>query len=214
MRAFAVDHHRSRLLLLVAIAIIAVALFWPRSAAGGPIEDDPARGPSDDRGEVGDLSWSLTSTERVESSPEVLAATLSAGTTIGGALVMVFAISEQRPELGAVGALAFTLGPSTGHWYNARAWNPGLGSRLAAALVGGAGALLVLSCTDDASGGACDFGGEAALLGTAAYVAGAAYEIGTAPASARRSPRQTRLVLQPMRGHEQIVPGLALVSRF
>jgi len=114
-----------------------------------------------------------------------------------------------------LGAAGVGLGPSLGQWYGGRAWNPGLAARLGGALVGGAGTLLVLSCRDGESGETCDFGGDSALLGAAAYLAGTAYEIVTAPASARALTRhRARLVVIPLRAHEQIVPGMAITSRF
>lgn len=205
-------HVRSRHVLL-ALAILIATLLLLHTHAWGQIVDDPARGPFDDRVPVPAVEWTVSSGENVETPIPAVAVGLSAAATIGSTVVLAIAIADDQPQMSALGAAGFALGPSLGQWYGGRAWNPGLATRLGGLIVGGASTLLVLGCTDGETGESCDFGGDGVLLGAAAYVAGATYEIVT-PVARTVGRRHARLIIVPMRGHEQIVPGMALTSRF
>lgn len=201
--------------VVIAFAILIATLLLLHAKAWGQVIEDPAKGPFDDRVEVPAVEWTLVAGESVEAPMPVVAGGLSAAATTTGAVVLSIAIANDQPRLGALGALGFGLGPSLGQWYGGRTWNPGLATRLGGAVVGGAGALLVFGCSDGETGETCNFGGDGVLLGAAAYLAGTVYEIVTAPAAARAlAKHRARVVVVPMRGNEQIVPGLALASRF
>lgn len=213
MRAHAA-HLRPRHLLL-GLAILVATLLALYTHAWGQVVDDPARGPFDDRASLPRVEWTVATGESAENAIPVLAGGLPAVTTASSAVVLAMAIAGDEPRLGALGVAGLGLGPSLGQWYGGRTWNPGLAARLGAVVVGGAGALLVFGCSDGETGETCAAGGDSVLLGAAFYLAGTAYEIATAPALVRTlARRHARLVVIPMRAHEQIVPGMALTSRF
>jgi hypothetical protein len=118
--------------------------------------------------------------------------------------------------LGSIGAAMIVVGPTLGHTYAGRTWNPGLKWRLITLGVA-AGALIPLSaCTGrdfSCNGSALGTIGVIGLLGAGLTHLGAtAYEMFTAPGAARRANERGRKV--------EIVPaipggaGVRLVGQF
>jgi hypothetical protein len=207
---------RQRHPIVFFLIVLATHLLLRGRADGDDVVEDPARGPYDDRVDIQlpSVDWTVTAGENAATPAPMMAGALSGLGTASGAAVLAYAAAEGRPALAAGGAMAMAVGPSLGHWYAGRTWNPGLASRLGTALIAGAGVLLVVGC-DDEREGTCAVGGDSLLLGAAGYVASTIYEITMAPSAARTpSRRMTRVVITPIRGQEQIVPGLALASRF
>jgi hypothetical protein len=207
----AVDHRHWAL-----VAAIMTAVLLPSRAASQAL-DDPARGPFDERVRLPTTAWNLPPGDSLEWPNPAVAGSLSAGVTVGGALALAAGAAGGNDQLTLAGLLGLGLGPSMGHWYSGEAWNPGLTARVGGALVSGAGLILALGCVDGDTTEPCSFGSDMFLTGTVAYVASTVYEIVTAPRSARRfnrRARDARLVVAPMRGQDQVVPGLALAARF
>ncbi len=201
---------------LAALVVLLVLLLFT-SRAGSQPADDPARGPYDDRSPLVPDPWSPPPGDTRHVPSPAIAGELSAGATLGGAAALAIGLAEGPDSLTIAGLLGLGVGPSLGHWYSGNAWNPGLTARVGSALVGGVGAMLALGCVDGDTSEPCRFGGDAFLTGAMAYVASTIYEVVTAPSSARRYRRHrgdVRLVVAPMRGQVQVVPGVALAARF
>ena len=151
-------------------------------------------------------------------SPGVALA-LSLGTTLAG--VALFAVADANPQaapFSLAGMLAVTLGPTTGHIYAGRTWNPGLKLRLGGLGAAVAGAALALAACPPFSGscdseGAAVLGGLTFIGGGITYGVGTIYEIATAADSARAANRaRTRqLAVGPVLGQ---APGLAVAGTF
>jgi hypothetical protein len=161
-------------------------------------------------------SSSPTARDSDERSP-VGAGVLSAGTTLGGALALVAGVRSGDRTEEALGAVAFAVGPTVGHWYAGERWSSGLGLRLGGAVAGAAGVGIALTCTSDARDSSCSVGNDLMLAGAALYVVGAVYEIATAPGAAHDHNLRVRdatFTVAPLASRDGAVPGLVLAGRF
>lgn len=126
--------------------------------------------------------------------------------------------NNGRDLLATVGAIAFVVGPTTGHIYAGHTWNTGLGIRLAsvAAMTVGIGQAIA----SDNNGSSGNNSGEAIfILGAIGYGVGTIAEIGLAPGAAHDYNRAHGLDLQlsviPVRDtRHATTPGIGLVGRF
>ncbi len=191
--------------------ILALAMLCSTVAAAEPPGETPARGPHKDRSTA---LW------------------MSLSTTLGGlGLVLVAADIGIRPQaypneqwlqppLIAVGSAALLVGPSLGSAYAGRFWNGGTAIRLAGLGIAGAGVAFALAY--DRRGG--DAGPDplpylAFAAGGIVYLAGATYEIATAPRAIDRYNREhgvsAQLSVVPIRARDgSLAPGVSLSGQF
>ncbi len=126
--------------------------------------------------------------------------------------------NNGRDLLATVGAIAFVVGPTTGHIYAGHAWNSGLGIRLASVAAMTVGIAQAVAAADH--GTASNNSGEALfILGAIGYGVGTVAEIGLAPGTARDYNRAHGLDVQlsviPVRDTRNAsTPGIGLVGRF
>jgi hypothetical protein len=158
---------------------------------------------------------------------------LSLGITAGGMAMMAIGgnlDSELGGGLATAGALAWFLGPSTGHAYAGRIGNPGLAIRGVSALGGVVAIGGLVGCIagsgddiddhDHLGDDDDDCGVFAGLLvaSSISYLAGAVYEIVDAPRAARRHNARFGLDVQVaptvVGGSGDRAPGLVVAGRF
>lgn len=160
-------------------------------------------------------------------SPD-MALALSLGLTLGGVGLNIWAQarvnnsvgdpSTATSVIGTVGSVLTLVGPTTGHIYAGRTWNPGLKWRLISVGVFTVTAVFFLS----AAIGEHDGGGEGStallaigvLASGITYLGATIYEISTAPRAAREHNHRgsgTTITIAPTLGR---APGLAVVGTF
>ncbi len=163
------------------------------------------------------LSGSIASADPdpAASSIDGVAIGLSLGTTAAGGLLVYAAIDRLhdngwRAATGVLGGLAIAVGPTVGHTYAGRTWNPGLATRLVTVATGFVGGMMVLSCLEGCSSRATYDIGGAVFIGSAIVYGGATlYEILSA-GETRRPVSHSTVTFTPLRGGG----GLALGGRF
>lgn len=185
--------------VMAALAVTSTAAAQPSLTPPGPPEPSPSS-PSGTRKDPGTaLLWSL-------------------GVTLGGAALLGVAQAAEDNgssdavvnSFGAVGSIAFLVGPTTGHWYSGRYAHTATGVRLGGAVGATAGLFMTLECAfgenDD-----CDVGVALFVVGSIAHTVGLVWEIGAAPSSARRYNREhgwdVQIAPAPMAGGAGVVVG-------
>jgi hypothetical protein len=159
-----------------------------------------------------------TAAAEEEERSERTALALSAGGAVASAALVTVAIVDngQHDELGPIAGVVTLATPSLGQWYAGKAWSRGMTLRVAGGLALGVGYLALLGkCTTHGDpGDGCNETRDGILYlgpGALAVAAGVAYDVVTAPRTARRRNQRDRTVMltpQP-RGL-----GLAVAGRF
>jgi hypothetical protein len=142
---------------------------------------------------------------------------LSIGVTLGGIGLDALGVATDEPIVAGIGGLAGALGPTTGHWYAGESFTTGLGIRLAGSAVGSIGIIGVMDCFFQCKPDPIYM--DLVYLGTAAWVAGAVYDIATAGDAADdyNHAHERAVIVAPtaMRdAHGDTAPGLALTIAF
>ena len=121
-----------------------------------------------------------------ESKSEASALALSIAGTLGSAGLLgagVASAGNGHVAMLGVGALASVVGPSIGHIYAGEYLTAGLVTRVVGMAAFALGASVIVNCDDEG----CDtVPGTLMLVGAGVYLAGAIYDIATAPRAARR----------------------------
>lgn len=161
---------------------------------------------------------SAAQAEPVEPRSPGTAVFLSAGTTVAGVAMLAAAgtSSDFRSALVIGGLAAIAIGPTMGHAYAGRAWNPSLKVRLISLGVA-TGSLAIGLAACPPFSGACKSDGAVALAsvgfvgGGLTYAGATLAEIGAAAGAARRFNERRQLQIVPAAGTG---PGVTLVGTF
>lgn len=164
------------------------------------------------------LAAGTAAAEEKERSERTALALSAGGAVASAALVTVAIVDNGRHDgLGPIAGVVTLATPSLGQWYAGKAWSRGMTLRVAGGLAMGVGYLALLGkCTThgDAGDDGCDETRDGILYlgpGALAVIAGVAYDVVTAPRTARRRNQRDRLLTitpQP-RGL-----GIAIAGRF
>ena len=123
--------------------------------------------------------------------------------------------------VGTAGSLVALIGPTSGHIYAGKTWNPGLKWRLISlGALTVTGVVFITAAFSSGGSEGSDNEGTLAVLAigviasAAGYLAATVYEIATAPDAARAHNHRSANVIvtiAPVLGRE---PGLAVIGRF
>jgi len=186
-----------------AVAAVVVVVFTTGVAAAQPAPAPPADPPRPGR--------------VLDEVSETTALTLSLGGTLLSAGLVTAGWLDESPGLTGLGVLGAYAAPSFGHWYSGDYWTRGLGLRLAGTGVAMLGGLVAFTeCPPRSDCEPSPLGVSLAIGGAAVLVAGAAYDVATAPDAARRHNRRVReargLIVTPTFTGRQV--GMAVAGRF
>ena len=146
----------------------------------------------------------------------VAAVAISLGVT-AGSLALTLSAGGDDPLLSPF-AIGFLVGPSTGHWYAGRAFNPAMVVRAAAFSVALVSTITLVRCGYDDSQDGCGLAGGGLLVGGLTYSIATVCEIfnaaGSATAYNRRHGWDVTVAPTALSAARGASPGVSLIGRF